>query len=473
MVKTPKTRHSKSSREPVTIDLDADQVSRIARDKAAKEEAIKEEATKAEATPEPIPPEQVSQEPQPAEAPLAEEPKVETPSEPPTGSHAQDYSFKEEPAPPPAEEPAREADRPKPFEAQPAPEPARRGGMGMLAAGIVGGVIALAGAGALQYAGVLGAPANGAASGASSSQIADLQAQISDLAAARGEDGSAQQVESLTAALDQVRSDLGTLKSAVEAGAGAGDNGAALAALSQKVEQVETTVTVLGEAAQPEPVDLAPVNEKLAALEQQVRAAGEAAEGQQSRLATLEQSLAAVTGKVEEQADQPKIALAIAASALKSALERGAPFTAELETFAAISPGAPQLDALRAHAEKGVATRTEIATQVDAAADAMVAADNPVDANAGFVQRLMSSAESLVKVRPIGAVEGAGVPETVARLEAAVNQGDYAKALGEYDTLPEPVKAAGADFAATLKARMEAEAGVDALVARTMTGGEG
>lgn len=465
MVKTPKTRHSKSSREPVTIDLDADQVSRIARDKAAGEEA-----TKAEATPEPTPPEQVSQ-----EAPLAEEPKAETPFEPPAESHAQDYSFKEEPAPPPAEEPAREADRPTSFEAQPAPppEPARRGGMGMLAAGIVGGVIALAGAGALQYAGVLGAPANGAASGASSSQIADLQAQISDLAAARGEDGATQQVESLSADIGQLKSDLASLKSAVEAGAGAADNGEALAALSQKVEQVETTVNALGEAAQPEPVDLAPINEKLAALEQQVRAAGETAEGQQSRLATLEQSLAAVTGKVEEQADQPKIALAIAASALKSALERGAPFKAELETFAAISPEAPQLDALRAYSEKGVPTRTEIAAQVDAAADAMVAADNPVDQNAGFVQRLMSSAESLVKVRPIGAVEGAGVPETVARLEAAVNQGDYAKALGEYDALPEPVKAAGADFAATLKARMEAEAGVDALVAQTMTGGEG
>ena len=48
------------------------------------------------------------------------------------------------------------------------------------------------------------------------------------------------------------------------------------------------------------------------------------------------------------------------------------------------------------------------------------------------------SAESLVKVRPIGAVEGAGVPETVARMEVAVKPGDYAKALAEYDTLPEP-----------------------------------
>ena len=136
------------------------------------------------------------------------------------------------------------------------------------------------------------------------------------------------------------------------------------------------------------------------------------------------------------QAGQPKIALAIAASALKSALERGAPFAAELDTFAAISPNAPEIATLRPYAEKGVPTRTEIASQMDAAANAMVAAATPVDENAGFLQNLLSSAELLVKVRPIGAVEGAGAPETVARMEVAVNQGDYAKALSEYDTLP-------------------------------------
>lgn len=462
MVKTPKTRHSKSSREPVTIDLDADQVSRIGKDDPAKAEPARETLPAEESLPEPT------------EVIQTEEAKAEQPSEPKAESPAQDYSFQEEPAPSPAEEPARETVEPKPFEAPPAspPEPARRGGMGMVAAGIVGGVIALAGAGALQYAGILGAPGAGAPAD-NSSQIADLRAQIADLAATRGDDGAAQQVESLGADVGQLRSDLASLKSAVEAGAGAGDNSEALAALSQKVEQVEASVNALGEAPQTQPVDLAPINEKLAALEQQVRAAGEAAEGQQNRLAALDQSLATVSGKVEEQADQPKIALAIAASALKSALERGAPFSAELETFAAISPDAPQLDALRALAEKGVATRSEIAAQVGAAADAMVAADGPVDENAGFVQRLMSSAESLVKVRPIGAVEGAGVPETVARLEAAVNQNDYAKALAEYETLPEPVKAAGAEFAAALKARMEAETQVDALVARTMSGNEG
>ncbi|MDH4991438.1 phage tail protein [Aquamicrobium lusatiense] len=465
MVKTPRTRHSKSSREPVTIDLESDQVSRV------------EKADTAAPTPETVPstPEPSVKAEEAVRAAAEAKPAV-----PPVRDHARDYSFTEKPAPKPDEKPAAETakDTEKPAEkaapAQPAPqaEPARRGGIGLLAAGLVGGVVALAGAGALQFAGVLGAP-GGYASTDSSGLIAELQAQVADLAASRSDDGSAQRIESLSTGLDQVKGELASLKSAVEASAGNGDNGEALAALSQKVGELETSVAALGEAARPEAVDLGPVNERLAALEEQVRAAGDGVEQQASRLAVLDQSLADVTGKVEEQAGQPKIALAIAASALKSALERGAPFKAELETFAAIAPEAPQLAGLRSYAEQGVATRTEIAAQVDAAADAMVAADDPVDDNAGFVQRLMSSAEKLVKVRPIGAVEGPGVPETVARLEAAVTQGDYGKALAEYEALPAPVQAAGADFAAALRAHMEAEAQVDALVAETMAGGEG
>jgi hypothetical protein len=454
MVKTPKTRHSKSSRDPVTIDLDADQVSRIGKDDPAGTEAVSGA----------VPPAQTVEAAQTGEAP------TEAPSGPAAESHARDYSFAEEPAPSPAPEPSAETDEPP---ARPAlqTEPARRGGMGLLAAGLVGGVVALAGAGALQYAGILGAPGGGSANTAGGSQIAELQAQVSDLAAARDDDGSAQRIESLSADLGQLRNELASLKSAAEAGAASGGDNEALTELSRKVG--ESSVAALGVPARPEAVDLTPINDRLAALEQQVHAAGDSAEQQASRLDALDRSLATVSGKVEEQADQPRIALAIAASALKSALERGAPFKAELETFAAISPEAPQLDALRAYAEKGVATRSEIAAQVAAAADAMVTADKPVDENAGFVQRLMSSAESLVKVRPIGAVEGAGVPETVARLEAAVNRNDFAAALSEYETLPEAVKAAGTDFATALRSRMEAETQVDALVAKTMSGGEG
>ncbi|TRC96463.1 phage tail protein [Mesorhizobium sp. WSM4303] len=499
MVKTPKMRHSKSRREPVTIELEPGAVSRIVDADAAKPDAdladasspdavetpaesvMHEEAAAVAAAPtetpdEPVHADQADLEPwehsdaaaqaapESTGAKVSGEPERPYPgaSDAPSRARASEYSFEDASPKPGAskETPDTAEVRNQPMAAQ----PKRSNG---IAAGIIGGVIALAAAGGLQFAGVLGAPGSGGGMvslDGVNSEIASLKSEIADLREAGGSGAATAKVDGLSSALDQVKADVASLKSAVEQG-GAGDN-AGLAALGDKVKQIETAVAALGQAGGP--VDLAPLNEKLSSLDTLVKSAGETAKAQEGRLAALEQSVTQLSGKVDAQASQPKIAMAIAASALKAALDRGAPFAAELETFAAISPDAPQIAALRPYAEKGVPTRTEIAGEADAAANAMVAAATPVDENAGFFQNLLSSAESLVEVRPIGAVEGAGAPETVARMEVAVNQGDYAKALSEYATLPDAVKAAGAVFAGKLKARIEVETQVDALIAGAM-----
>jgi len=483
MVKTPKMRHSKSRREPVTIELEPGAVSRIVEEDAAKTaEAKAEEATSAaqpESPEEPVHADQVDHEPwehsdaaaqagtEDASAKGADEAERPYPAgfdAAPNQTHASDYNFEDASSKAAAAEAAPKTTRVK--EDYMAPQP-KRGGLNGIAAGVIGGVIALAAAGGLQFAGLLGAPGSGGGSlDGVNSEIAALKSEIAGLKQAGGNGDASAKVDGLSSALDQVKSDVAALKSAAEQG-GAGD-AAGVAALGDKLKQVEAAIADLQKAGSAAPVNLGPLNEKLAGLDALVKSAGEAAKAQDGRLATLEQSVSQLSGKVEAQASQPKIALAIAASALKSALDRGAPFAAELETFAAISPDAPEIATLRAYAEKGVSTRTDIAAEVDAAANAMVAAATPVDENAGFLQNLMSSAESLVKVRPIGAVEGKGAPETVARMEVAVNQGDYAKALSEYDTLPEAAKAAGADFAGKLKARLEVEKLIDSLIAGAM-----
>lgn len=499
MVKTPKMRHSKSRREPVTIELEPGAVSRIVDADAAKadgdvgaspspdatgtsaESVMHEEAAattdaQPETPDEPVHADQADLEPwehsdaaaqaapESTGAKVSGEPERPYPAASDAPSHARtsDYSFEDASPKPGAskETPDTAEVRSQPMAAQ----PKRSNG---IAAGIIGGVIALAAAGGLQFAGVLGAPGSGGGTvslDGVDGEIASLKSEIADLREASGSGAATAKVDGLSSTLDQVKADVASLKSAVEQG-GAGDN-AGLAALGDKVKQIETAVAALGQAGGP--VDIAPLNEKLSSLDALVKSAGEAAKAQEAKIAALEQSVTQLAGKVDAQASQPKIAMAIAASALKSALDRGAPFAAELETFAAISPDAPQIAALRPYAEKGVPTRIEIAGEVDAAANAMIAAATPVDENAGFFQNLLSSAESLVKVRPIGAVEGAGAPETVARMEVAVNQGDYAKALSEYRTLPDAVKAAGADFAGKLKARIEVETQVDALIAGAM-----
>ncbi|PBB81747.1 phage tail protein [Mesorhizobium sp. WSM3879] len=484
MVKTPKVRHSKSRREPVTIELEPGAVSRITDEDAANtdtntertDEAKAEEgaaASQPEAPEEPIHAEQADIEPwEHTDAAQggadqagtnkdgAEASYPGTDEAPKSEPKSFGYSFEDASA----AKTRFAASTAKPSETRsddrdfPA---ARRSGVNMIAAGVIGGVVALAGAGLLQAVGLLGSPSSvgGPSPDGVTGEIASLRSQIAALKET-ADAGASAKVDGLSSALDQVKSDVAALKSSP----GQGGDGAALKALTDKVGQVETSVADLQKAGNAAPVDLAPLNEKLAGLDALVKSAGDAAKAADSRIAALEQSVRQLSGKVEAQASQPKIALAIAASALKAALDRGAPFATELDTFAAIAPNAPELGVLRGYAEKGVPTRATIASEAEAAANAMIEAATPVDQNAGFFQSLVSSAKSLVQVRPVGAVEGKGVPETVARIEVAVSQGDYAKALAEYDTLRDASKAAGADFAGKLKARLEVEKQIEALI---------
>jgi hypothetical protein len=454
MVKTPKTRHSKTHRDPVTIELEPGAVSRV-------EEAAKPEA-EAEAVAATIGDEAMGS---------AETLSAETAAQADSGYASYDYSFDNgnsaQTAKAEASSSAASSNPAGPraaAAAPPATSSGRQSASGLLP-GLAGGAIALLVAGGLQYAGVLGTPGAGNDENEQvQTEIASLKSQLANLgAAANGELALKGKVDGLAAAVQQVKSDIEALKST----AGQAGSNEALATLDDRIKQVETTVTSLSQN-NGASSEIAALAERVSGLDAAVKSAGEAATADDGKITTLEQSVSALTSKVDAQASQPKIALAIAASALKVAVDRGAGFGAELETFAAISPEVPELAALRAHAEKGVPTRADIVAETDAAANAMIAAAKPVKEDAGILERLVSSAEQLVQVRPIGAVEGTGVPETVARMEVAVNQGDFAKALAEYDTLPETAKAAGADFVAKLKARLDVETLVDKLVAGAM-----
>ena len=472
MVKTPRTRHSKAQREPVTIELGPDEVSRLATEDDAPvsdvrqedaPEAVREDIGASEAAGD------ANQEPATGE-PVSEfvsDTPSDTAPEPATASV-------DEPHPAETGEASGEAPEQARRSAWPEPTPAPRASRGSaLAAGLAGGIVALAAAALLQFAGILGTPGQGGSTApvvpaALEAEIAALKSEIEGLKSGAGDAVDVTgTVDGLSQALDQVKADVASLRQAVESGGAGG--GAGLEALNAKVAQMETRINAIGPGADgATPEEIAAINEKIAGVEALAKAAGEAGSAIEGRLGALEQGLSTLTAKVDSQAQQPKVALAIAASALKAAIERGSPFQPELETLAAVAPQAPGLAELRPYAEKGVATRADIIAETDAAANAMIAAANPPPANAGFFERLLSSAESLVAVRPIGAVEGPGAPETVARMEVALQAGDLAKAIAEFDTLPEPAKAAGAAFADKIRARLTVEQLADQAIAAAM-----
>ena len=464
MVKTPRTRHSKTSKEPVTIDLAPGEVSR------AKAEAEKADPAKQTETPQQAK----------AEAPKPEDIKpAGAESSRPAASAAGTAGAKPQP------ESTATSNQQKPAaaaagssqtfgrmnkETVPPTVAAPSGRGGALAAGIAGGVIALVLAGGLQFAGLLPAPGNRGEQPADPTPAIDALEQ--EIATLRSEIGSAGAPDpELGGRVSQAEERVTTLASQIETLTGEvagiaqepGGEAAAPVDLSPLEERLTALEGTLGDAAPSQAVD-----DRLAALGEEIAAVREAQAAAGARLDTLQQPIGDLSGRVDEAAETPATAVIIAASALKAAIERGVPFTAELDTLAALAPDAPQIADLRALAADGVPTRAQIAEESDAAANAMIAAARPVDPQAGVIDRLMGSAMSLVQVRPVGMVEGDGVPEIVARLDAAVQAGDYERAIAEYDALPEPAKTAGATFIEKVRARQSADRLIDEALAAAL-----
>lgn len=442
MVKTPRTRHSKSGKQPVTIDLEAEEVAEVRENDEAKA-------------------------PESDDAPAIEE-TPETAEDDTPASGPEDSSV-EEPVP---TEPT--ADDGK----------GGRSTAGLIVAGLIGGVLALGGGAALTWSGLL--PGTGGAQqdiAALRDEMATLKGDLQSGLDAAGENAKTAAGEAAAAALaeadgrissiagevDAVEAELAQIRQALEGGDG-GD-AAALQALAQRIETVESKLDELASAPPASGGDgeaLAALTARLDALAGEADAMGKKATANATAIETLTGQVARLEERIDRQGTNPKVALAIAATALKSAIDRGLPFMTELETYAALVPDAPEVEILRSMAARGVPTRATIAAEMADAANVMLAAVNQVDEDAGFLDRLMSSALSLVQVRPIGEVEGDTPAAIVARMEVAVNGNDYAQALAEFDALPEPARAAGEAYAAKITARMKADELIDKALAAAL-----
>lgn len=320
------------------------------------------------------------------------------------------------------------------------PAAAPKRGSGLLS-GLAGGVLALLGAAGLQSAGVLPSIGNNGDVAVLKQQVATLlevpASQTVDPAVIEGlktaQTGLQSTLESMSAELTTVttasRQLAGELKTLKESG-GAGDT-AAIAALNQKLAALETKITGI------KPVDTS------------------------AQMAVLEEKVAALGGS----GGAANVAQAIAAAGLKAAIDRGGAFASELETYATVAPQSIELEQLKGLAAAGVPSKSELAASFGEAANAMIAASQVSDPNAGFFERLATSAKGMVRSRPVGAVEGDSVEAVVARMEIAINRGDLDAAVLESAKLPDEARAAGADFLTKLSARRD----TDALVTRALT----
>lgn len=318
---------------------------------------------------------------------------------------------------------ASSASKPSPATTSTSRDAKPQGNSGLIAAGIVGGLIALLAAGSMQYAGVL--PSSSADSG-SSTELAALKSQVASL-----QQQIAQAPKGQTADTSALEQRLAALESSTASGGDA----------SAKISQLETTVSTL----------------------QSERAA------EDQKIASLTQRLDAAETKINEPRDDVEVARAIASAALKAAIDRGGPFLTELDTLSKVTPDDPAIQSLRPFANTGVPTRAELVRRFPDVANAMLTALRPTDPNEGIFDRLANSAMSLVKVRPVGNVEGEGDDAKIARMEDKLQNGDLKGAALEWDALPEAAKTASADYKKSLDARIQVEDLVNSTLNRAVS----
>lgn len=441
-------RRSKSDQEPVTIDLEANAApgdDAKTGDAAVEGDAIADEAAEIRAgdadetargnIPEPtdIPESDTGTS---EDTDISEDTRISDD----TGSSASDEEdaraeaaaavFAEEPtsAATAAEQPAR------PIHA----EPRRTSNSGALAAGILGGLITLLGAGGLQYAGIM---------------------------PSLGPDGGDTAVE------QGLASDIEAIKAQLAAGPAASVD---LGPLETRIVELEKKTAAAGNGAT---TDLSGLNAQLTNLTDEIATLKSAlADAQQSTEAAkseLSTRIEAAEKKIDEPASDVQLARAVAVTALKTAIDRGGPFLAELDALKSIAADDPAVSGLAGDAALGVSPRADLVREFPGVADAMLEATQHSDPNQGIFARLMDSASSAIRIRPVGSVEGDGPEAVIARIEDKLTNGDLKGASLEWQALPDLAKTAGAAFKTELDQRIRVEGLIDAAVAGAMTANQG
>lgn len=172
-----------------------------------------------------------------------------------------------------------------------------------------------------------------------------------------------------------------------------------------------------------------------------------------NRVAAAERSEKAAE-KAAESADRA-VRLALAATALNAAAERGDAFAAELATVKALGADPKLLAALEPFARAGVPSAAALARQFSELAPALQQAAEP-PSREGVLGRLQMNAEKLVRIRRVDEAPGSDAAAIVARSEAKAARGDLAGVAAELGELAPNARAPAEAWIKSVQARAAA-----------------
>ena len=172
-----------------------------------------------------------------------------------------------------------------------------------------------------------------------------------------------------------------------------------------------------------------------------------------NRVAAAERSEKAAE-KAAESADRA-VRLALAATALNAAAERGDAFAAELATVKALGADPKLLAALEPFARAGVPSAAALARQFSELAPALQQAAEPPPRE-GVLGRLQMNAEKLVRIRRVDEAPGSDAAAILARSEAKASRGDLAGVAAELGELAPNARAPAEAWIKSVQARAAA-----------------
>jgi hypothetical protein len=224
---------------------------------------------------------------------------------------------------------------------------------------------------------------------------------------------------------DEIASAAGEARTRADAAA------AAVAALKSEMKKLPPPV-----APAVKPAEIEALNARIAALERAAKA--------------MEAQLAGRAGG--DGADR-SLRLVVVASTLNAAVERGAPFVAELAAARAAARDPKLLAPLEPFAKSGVPSATTLARELTALLPAVAKAAGTTSREGSILDRLKASAEKVVRIRPIDEAAGDDPAAVVRRIEMRAEQGNLNGAMAEIAKLPEAARALTKAWVAKAEAR--------------------
>jgi hypothetical protein len=187
-----------------------------------------------------------------------------------------------------------------------------------------------------------------------------------------------------------------------------------------------------------------------------------------SRIAALESAMKSLSDNLTRQtagADDRVARLMVTAEALRAAVERGAPYQAELAAVKSLGADQGATAPLEPFAVAGVPSAAALAHELTSLAPALLQAAEPASGDASFLDRIEANAQHLVRITPVDAPAGDDPLSAAARISTDAARGDIAAALADIAKLPAGAKSLTAAWVGKAEARNAAIAASRQLAA--------